>query len=125
MEQCERASGNQAGSLSWIDFSRTLSCARVEVRITVHLRDSTGPEKDVEELEVDVLRISMSPVLECMGNNSMQWNVHEVVLVRGSAHFPQVHAMLQGFFNGSDRAVEAAGFGAAVQAAALTGEGPP
>ena len=108
-----------------IDFSCTLSRARVEERITDHLRDSTGPEKDVEELEVDVLRISMSPVLKCMGNNSMQRNVHEVVLVRGSTHFPKVHATLQGLFNGRCRAVEAAGFGAAVQAAALTGEGPP
>merc|ERR1719399_1310692 len=54
-------------------------------------------------------------------------NVHEVVLVGGSTRIPKVQAMLQQFFNGKDlcKSVnpdEAVAYGAAVQAAVLTGQ---
>merc|ERR1712241_425519 len=55
-------------------------------------------------------------------------NVHEVVLVGGSTRIPKVQSMIQEFFNGKQpcRSInpdEAVAFGAAVQAAILTGEG--
>merc|ERR1712136_266447 len=55
-------------------------------------------------------------------------NVHDVVLVGGSTRIPKVQSMIQEFFNGKEpnRSInpdEAVAFGAAVQAAILTGEG--
>merc|ERR1711885_6716 len=55
-------------------------------------------------------------------------NVHEVVLVGGSTRIPKVQAMIQEFFNGKEPCKsinpdEAVAYGAAVQAAILTGEG--
>ena len=57
-------------------------------------------------------------------------NGHEIVLVGGSTRIPKVPAMIQEFFNGKEpnRSInpdEAVAFGAAVQAAILTGEGSP
>ena len=54
--------------------------------------------------------------------------VHEVVLVGGSTRIPKVQQMLQDFFNGKElcKAInpdEAVAYGAAVQAAILSGEG--
>merc|ERR1712066_633712 len=55
-------------------------------------------------------------------------NVHEIVLVGGSTRIPKVQSMLQEFFNGKEpnksiNPDEAVAYGAAVQAAILTGEG--
>jgi molecular chaperone DnaK (HSP70) len=54
--------------------------------------------------------------------------VHEVVLVGGSTRIPKVQQLLQDFFNGKElcKAInpdEAVAYGAAVQAAILSGEG--
>jgi L1 cell adhesion molecule like protein len=54
--------------------------------------------------------------------------VHEVVLVGGSTRIPKVQELLQNFFNGKElnksiNPDEAVAYGAAVQAAILTGEG--
>jgi L1 cell adhesion molecule like protein len=54
--------------------------------------------------------------------------VHEVVLVGGSTRIPKVQTMLSDFFNGKvlNRSInpdEAVAYGAAVQAAAINGEG--
>ena len=54
--------------------------------------------------------------------------VHEVVLVGGSTRIPKVQQMLQDFFNGKELCKsinpdEAVAYGAAVQAAILSGEG--
>jgi len=54
--------------------------------------------------------------------------VHEVVLVGGSTRIPKVQQLIQEFFNGKEpcRSInpdEAVAYGAAVQAAILTGEG--
>ncbi|KAI4313058.1 hypothetical protein MLD38_037834 [Melastoma candidum] len=54
--------------------------------------------------------------------------VDEVVLVGGSTRIPKVQQLLQDFFNGEELCKsispdEAASYGAAVQAAILTGEG--
>ena len=56
------------------------------------------------------------------------WQVHDVVLVGGSTRIPKVQQMLQDFFNGKELCKsinpdEAVAYGAAVQAAILSGEG--
>merc|ERR1712093_390653 len=71
----------------------------------------------------------MGPVERVMKDAKMsKKNVHEVVLVGGSTRIPKVQAMIQEFFNGKEpcRSInpdEAVAYGAAVQAAILTGEG--
>jgi L1 cell adhesion molecule like protein len=119
--QCERAKRTLSSStqatieidslFDGIDFSCTLSRARFE------------------ELNMDYFRSSMGPVEKCMRDSGIdKRNVHEVVLVGGSTRIPKVQAMIQEFFNGKEpcRSInpdEAVAFGAAVQAAILTGEG--
>jgi L1 cell adhesion molecule like protein len=54
-------------------------------------------------------------------------SIHEIVLVGGSTRIPKVQKLLQDFFNGKDlnRSInpdEAVAYGAAVQAAILTGD---
>merc|ERR1719287_124642 len=78
---------------------------------------------------MDYFRNSMGPVEKCMRDSGIdKRNVHEVVLVGGSTRFPKVQLMIQEFFNGKEpcRSInpdEAVAYGAAVQAAILTGEG--
>jgi L1 cell adhesion molecule like protein len=119
--QCERAKRTLSSStqatieidslFDGIDFSCSLSRARFE------------------ELNMDYFRNSMGPVEKCMRDSGIdKKNVHEVVLVGGSTRIPKVQAMIQEFFNGKEpnRSInpdEAVAFGAAVQAAILTGEG--
>ena len=60
--------------------------------------------------------------------NLAKGQIHEVVLVGGSTRIPKVQQMLSDFFNGKvlNRSInpdEAVAYGAAVQAAILTGEG--
>ncbi|CAN1769789.1 Heat shock cognate 70 kDa protein [Linum perenne] len=68
-----------------------------------------------EELNMDLFRKCMEPV-------------HDVVLVGGSTRIPKVQQLLQDFFNGKELCKsinpdEAVAYGAAVQAAILSGEG--
>merc|ERR1712066_511093 len=94
-----------------IDYSCSLSRARFE------------------ELNMDYFRNSMGPVEKCLRDSGIdKRNVHEVVLVGGSTRIPKVQSMIQEFFNGKEPCKsinpdEAVAFGAAVQAAILTGEG--
>jgi heat shock protein 1/8 len=82
-----------------------------------------------EELCMDLFRKCMPPVenvLKDAGVSKMQ--VHEVVLVGGSTRIPKIQSMLSEFFNGktlnkSINPDEAVAYGAAVQAAILTGQG--
>merc|ERR1712086_1003890 len=66
---------------------------------------------------------------KCMRDSGIdKKGVHEIVLVGGSTRIPKVQAMIQEFFNGKEpnksiNPDEAVAFGAAVQAAILTGEG--
>jgi L1 cell adhesion molecule like protein len=119
--QCERAKRTLSSStqatieidslFEGIDYSCSLSRARFE------------------ELNMDYFRNSMGPVEKCMRDSGIdKRNVHEVVLVGGSTRIPKVQAMIQEFFNGKEPCKsinpdEAVAFGAAVQAAILTGEG--
>ena len=82
-----------------------------------------------EELCMDLFRKCMDPVEKCLRDSKMdKSSVHEVVLVGGSTRIPKVQQLLSDFFNGKElcKAInpdEAVTYGAAVQAAILSGEG--
>merc|ERR1712062_490851 len=117
--QCERAKRTLSSStqatieidslFEGIDYSCSLSRARFE------------------ELNMDYFRNSMGPVEKCLRDSGIdKRNVHEVVLVGGSTRIPKVQQLIQEFFNGKEpcRSInpdEAVAYGAAVQAAILSG----
>merc|ERR1719421_1359938 len=117
--QCERAKRTLSSStqatieidslFEGIDFSCSLSRARFE------------------ELCMDYFRNSMGPVEKALRDSGVdKKNVNEIVLVGGSTRIPKVQQLLQEFFNGKEpnRSInpdEAVAYGAAVQAAILTG----
>ncbi|XP_027330881.1 heat shock 70 kDa protein isoform X2 [Abrus precatorius] len=82
-----------------------------------------------EELNMDLFRKCMEPVEKCLRDAKIdKSHVHEVVLVGGSTRIPKVQQLLQDFFNGKELCKsinpdEAVAYGAAVQAAILSGEG--
>ncbi|CAG9460017.1 unnamed protein product [Pedinophyceae sp. YPF-701] len=81
-----------------------------------------------EELNMDLFRKCMEPVEKCLRDAKMdKGRVHDVVLVGGSTRIPKVQSLLQDFFNGKELCKsinpdEAVAYGAAVQAAILSGE---
>ncbi|KAF5399004.1 Heat shock 70 kDa protein cognate [Paragonimus heterotremus] len=81
-----------------------------------------------EELNADLFRSTLEPVEKALRDAKMDKNqIHEIVLVGGSTRIPKVQKLLQDFFHGKDlnKSVnpdEAVAYGAAVQAAILTGE---
>merc|ERR1712032_1806763 len=119
--QCERAKRTLSAStqatieidslFDGVDYSCSLSRARFE------------------ELNMDYFRNSMGPVEKTLRDSGIdKKNVHEMVLVGGSTRIPKVQDMIKEFFNGKEpnksiNPDEAVAFGAAVQAAILTGEG--
>jgi len=119
--QCERAKRTLSASaqatieidsiFEGIDYTCTLTRARFE------------------ELNMDYFRNSMGPVEKVLRDSGIdKRNVHEVVMVGGSTRIPKVTQLIQEFFNGKEPCKsinpdEAVAFGAAVQAAILTGEG--
>jgi len=82
-----------------------------------------------EELNMDLFRKCMEPVEKCLRDSKMDKStIHDIVLVGGSTRIPKVQSLLQDFFNGRElnksiNPDEAVAYGAAVQAAILTGEG--
>ena len=82
-----------------------------------------------EELCMDLFRKCMPPVEQVLKDAGLgKGQVNEIVLVGGSTRIPKVQQMLSEFFNGkvlnkSINPDEAVAFGAAVQAAILTGQG--
>jgi heat shock protein 1/8 len=82
-----------------------------------------------EELNMDLFRKCMDPVEKCLRDAKFDKStVHEVVLVGGSTRIPKVQQLLSDFFNGKElnksiNPDEAVAYGAAVQAAILSGEG--
>lgn len=119
--QCERAKRTLSSStqatieidslLDGIDYSCSLSRARFE------------------ELCMDYFRSSLGPVEKVLRDGGIdKKQIHEVVLVGGSTRIPKVQQLIQEFFNGKEPCKsinpdEAVAYGAAVQAAILTGEG--
>jgi len=81
-----------------------------------------------EELCADLFRGTLEPVEKCLRDAKMsKGEIHEVVLVGGSTRIPKVQKLLQDFFNGKElnksiNPDEAVAYGAAVQAAILSGE---
>ncbi|KAM1019991.1 hypothetical protein ACFX13_042042 [Malus domestica] len=90
---------------------------------------STITRARFEELNMDLFRKCVKPVEKCLRDSKMdKCSVHDVVLVGGSTRIPKVQQLLQDFFEGKElcRSInpdEAVGYGAAVQAAILSGEG--
>ncbi|XP_010931247.1 heat shock cognate 70 kDa protein 2 [Elaeis guineensis] len=90
---------------------------------------STITRARFEELNMDLFKKCMEPVEKCLRDSKMaKSSVHEVVLVGGSTRIPRVQQLLQDFFNGKELCKsinpdEAVAYGAAVQAAILSGEG--
>merc|ERR1711975_41347 len=118
--QCERAKRTLSSStqatieidslFDGIDFTCTISRARFE------------------EMNMDYFRNSMGPVEKAMRDSGLDKKaIHDIVLVGGSTRIPKVQGLIQEFFNGKEpnRSInpdEAVAYGAAVQAAILTGD---
>jgi len=118
--QCERAKRTLSSStqatieidslFDGIDYSCSLSRARFE------------------ELCMDYFRNSMGPVEKALRDSGLDKKaIHDIVLVGGSTRIPKVQQLIQEFFNGKEpnRSInpdEAVAYGAAVQAAILTGD---
>nr|AHV85518.1 heat shock protein 70 kDa [Mucochytrium quahogii] len=116
---CERAkrtlsSSTQAhleidGLFEGIDFSSNITRARFE------------------DLNADFFKKTMDPVTKVLADAKMsKGQVDDVVLVGGSTRIPKIQSMLKEYFNGKEPAKsinpdEAVAYGAAVQAAILTG----
>jgi len=81
-----------------------------------------------EELCMDVFRRAMDPVEKVLRDSKLAKNdVDEVVLVGGSTRIPKIKSMLSDFFNGKElnksiNPDECVAYGAAVQAAILSGD---
>lgn len=81
-----------------------------------------------EELNADLFRGTLEPVEKALKDAKMdKSSIHDVVLVGGSTRIPKIQSMLQNFFCGkklnlSINPDEAVAYGAAVQAAILSGE---
>uniref|UniRef100_A0A6N2LTB6 Uncharacterized protein n=1 Tax=Salix viminalis TaxID=40686 RepID=A0A6N2LTB6_SALVM len=90
---------------------------------------STITRARFEEMNMDLFRKCMEPVEKCLRDAKMDKStVHDAVLVGGSTRIPKVQQLLQDFFNGKELCKsinpdEAVAYGAAVQAAILSGEG--
>jgi heat shock 70kDa protein 1/2/6/8 len=81
-----------------------------------------------EELCQDLFRSTLDPVEKVLRDSKIdKANVHEIVLVGGSTRIPRIVKLVSDFFNGKEpnksiNPDEAVAYGAAVQAAILTGD---
>merc|ERR1719450_277391 len=81
-----------------------------------------------EELNTDLFRGTMEPVEKVLRDSGIdKQSVNEIVLVGGSTRIPRVQKLVSDFFNGKEpnksiNPDEAVAYGAAVQAAILTGD---
>ena len=82
-----------------------------------------------EDLCADIFKKTMEPVEKVLRDAKMdKGSVHEIVLVGGSTRIPKIQELLSDFFNGKElnkslNPDECVAYGAAVQAAILTGNG--
>ncbi|XP_055944125.1 heat shock protein 70 B2-like [Argiope bruennichi] len=80
-----------------------------------------------EELCMDLFRSTLEPVERALKDAKLdKSSIHDVVLVGGSTRIPKIQKLLRDFFNGKELCMsinpdEAVAYGAAVQAAVLTG----
>jgi len=81
-----------------------------------------------EELNQDLFRSTMEPVEKVLRDSKLDKSqVHEIVLVGGSTRIPKIQNMVSDYFNGKEpnksiNPDEAVAYGAAVQAAILSGD---
>ncbi|KAG8326786.1 Heat shock 70 kDa protein [Homalodisca vitripennis] len=81
-----------------------------------------------EELCSDLFRNTLQPVEKALNDAKMdKSSIHDVVLVGGSTRIPKIQSLLQNFFSGKQLNLsinpdEAVAYGAAVQAAILSGD---
>merc|ERR1711933_503398 len=81
-----------------------------------------------EELCSDLFKGTLEPVEKAMRDAKLdKSSIHDLVLVGGSTRIPKIQKLLQDFFNGKElnksiNPDEAVAYGAAVQAAILTGD---
>jgi L1 cell adhesion molecule like protein len=81
-----------------------------------------------EELCSDMFRSTLEPVEKALRDAKQdKGQIHEIVLVGGSTRIPKIQKLLQDFFNGKElnksiNPDEAVAYGAAVQAAILSGD---
>uniref|UniRef100_A0A671RPP6 Heat shock cognate 71 kDa protein n=1 Tax=Sinocyclocheilus anshuiensis TaxID=1608454 RepID=A0A671RPP6_9TELE len=81
-----------------------------------------------EELNADLFRGTLDPVEKSLRDAKLDKSqVHDIVLVGGSTRIPKIQKLLQDFFNGKElnksiNPDEAVAYGAAVQAAILSGD---
>jgi len=81
-----------------------------------------------EELCADLFRSTLEPVEKVLRDSKIdKSSVHDIVLVGGSTRIPKVQKLVSDFFNGKEpnksiNPDEAVAYGAAVQAAILTGD---
>lgn len=81
-----------------------------------------------EELNADLFRGTLDPVEKALRDAKLdKAQIHEIVLVGGSTRIPKIQKLLQDFFNGKElnksiNPDEAVAYGAAVQAAILSGD---
>ncbi|XP_044265230.1 heat shock protein 70 A1-like [Tribolium madens] len=81
-----------------------------------------------EELNADLFRGTLQPVEKALTDAKMDKGmIHDIVLVGGSTRIPKIQQLLQNYFNGKSLNLsinpdEAVAYGAAVQAAVLSGE---
>lgn len=82
-----------------------------------------------EELCSDLFRSTLEPVEKALNDAKMdKKSINDIVLVGGSTRIPKIQSLLQNYFGGKQLNLsinpdEAVAYGAAVQAAILTGEG--
>jgi len=119
--QCERAKRQLSSQTNvtieidsmheGIDFSMKLSRAKFE------------------EINMDYFKAAMEPVSVCLQDSGLPKSaISEVVMVGGSTRIPKVQQLISEFFNGKELCKEinpdeAVAYGAAVQAAIVTGGG--
>uniref|UniRef100_A0A8C0N9V2 Heat shock cognate 71 kDa protein n=1 Tax=Canis lupus familiaris TaxID=9615 RepID=A0A8C0N9V2_CANLF len=81
-----------------------------------------------EELNADLFRGTLDPVEKALRDAKLDKSqIHDIVLVGGSTRIPKIQKLLQDFFNGKElnksiNPDEAIAYGAAVQAAILSGD---
>jgi len=81
-----------------------------------------------EELNSDLFRNVIEPVEKVLNDSKLdKSSIHEIVLVGGSTRIPKIQSLVSQFFNGKEPSKsinpdEAVAYGAAVQAAILSGE---
>lgn len=81
-----------------------------------------------EELCSDLFRSTLQPVEKALNDAKLDKNsIHDIVLVGGSTRIPKIQSLLQNFFSGKQLNLsinpdEAVAYGAAVQAAILSGD---